>query len=64
MKRKHTSPAPKPTLDAATKALGLPQQKTDFTAEGAPPPGLVSGTATANEAPPPEHSKATLPKPR
>jgi hypothetical protein len=45
---------------AAGKAKSLPQQNTDFTAEGSPPPGQVSGLAGI-KAPGTRHAKSRTP---
>jgi hypothetical protein len=45
--KKSTSRTRKTKKDAAAKAPTLVQQKNDFTAEGSPPPGQVSGASPA-----------------
>jgi hypothetical protein len=54
--------APKPAPDPAEapKARNTEEQKTDFTAEGSPPPGKVAGAAPPAEPP----RMPARPKPR
>lgn len=53
---------PPPSRTVANKPL--PQQKSDFTAEGSPPPGRVGGegSATTPPAPDPSDAQRVVPK--